>query len=295
MTGHLQDDSTSYVNIFSRQTASTDAEGRFTFDKVMAMPGLRIARQDPRDQPGSIWSVGEAVRVEDGQTLAVTIGGKGRPIVGRVEPPDAWGRPVDFTDRCTVAIESNRTHDPFPMEMLRGKTNLEEVHWSEWSQAWRKTPEGRDYADARVAISTALAPDGSFRIDDVPPGEYRVQVRVNGQSTDRKPSPFATVGAMLTIPPIPGGRIAEPLDLGRLQLSPRRVLKVGDPVPPIGVTTVDGKELAIPGDFIGRTLLLDLGGELVDTGPIPGRSSERCPCSVRQGPALRDGEPAVRP
>jgi peroxiredoxin len=36
-------------------------------------------------------------------------------------------------------------------------------------------------------------------------------------------------------------------------------LKSGDPAPAFEVTTVDGKRLAVPGDFQGKVLLLDFG------------------------------------
>ena len=256
LSGHLQDASTSFINIFYGQAATTDADGRFVFDKVLAMPGLRIARKDPRDKPGSVSTIGEPVRVEDGQTATITVGGKGRAVIGRVESPQGWDRPVDFTDRCRFSIETDRPVEPIPLEVLRGKTDLNDRGWMDWSQTWRLTPEGRAFAEQRAAISTALAPDGSFRLDDVPPGEYRVQVHVNGQKNDRNPGAFATLGATLAVP---GGRSDEPIDLGRLRLKPRQAPKVGDPSPAFGVTTVDGKTLAIPGDFAGKTLLLDLG------------------------------------
>jgi beta-lactamase regulating signal transducer with metallopeptidase domain len=259
LSGQIQDYTTSSVRVSYSQTATTDASGRFTFDKVVAMSGLRIARKDPRGVPGSVSTIGQPIRVEDGQTAVLTIGGKGRSVIGRVEPPKGWDKPVDFTDRCMASVASDRSLEPIPLELLRGKTDLKDQAWSKWSQAWRMTREGRDYEDGRVAISVALSPDGSFRIDDVPPGEYRVEVRVNGEKYDRKPSPFATLSTTMTIPPNLDGLVDKPLDLGRLQLSPRKSIKVGDPAPPIEVMTVEGNKLSIPGDFRGKYLLLDLG------------------------------------
>ena len=118
----------------------------------------------------------------------------------------------------------------------------------------------------RVSLGVALAPDGSFRIDDVPPGEYRLAIRVNGESTfhvalmrRRDSGPFAHIVRIFTVPPVPGGRSEEPLDLGALRLQPRRTLEVGEPAPAFEVTTVDGKKLAVPGDFRGKFLLIDFG------------------------------------
>jgi peroxiredoxin len=111
--------------------------------------------------------------------------------------------------------------------------------------------------DSRVAMSVNLAPDGSFRIDDVPPDEYRLSVSVNDNNTVRERGPFAILGHVFTIPPVPGGRSDEPLDLGFLRLQPAVTLAVGAPAPAFEVTTTDGKKLAVPGDFQGKFLLLD--------------------------------------
>jgi beta-lactamase regulating signal transducer with metallopeptidase domain/protocatechuate 3,4-dioxygenase beta subunit len=258
LTGLLQDDSTRSVALFFTQKTRTDAEGRFAFDKVVPIPGLRIARRDPQKTLPGIWSMGEPVHVEDGQTASVVVGGRGKAIIGRFEAPEGWDKPVDFTDRCRVSVSSNRGNSPYPLELIRGKTSLNDHAWSDWSQAWRKTPEGRAYADARVAIAVSLAPDGSFRIDDVPPGDYRITIRVNEENT-RDRGPFAEFSREIVIPPIPGGRSDDPLDLGPLRLKARTYLKAGDPAPAFVVTTVDGKRLSVPNDFRGKFLLLDIG------------------------------------
>ena len=71
--------------------------------------------------------------------------------------------------------------------------------------------------------------------------------------------PFARLVRVFTVPPAPDGRSDEPLDLGVSRLRARVTLKPGDPAPAFEVTTVDGKKLAVPGDFRGKVLLLDFG------------------------------------
>ena len=122
-----------------------------------------------------------------------------------------------------------------------------------------RDPEGIAYRDRRVADRVGLAPDGSFRFDDLPAGEYRLTIQVNedaGSAGDPGRSPGSTV--QFTIPPIPGGRSDEPLDLGALRLKVRTVPKAGDPAPDFEVTTVDGEALALR-DYRGKYLLLDFG------------------------------------
>ena len=260
LSGSIQDDSTSFISFFQGQKATTDADGRFAFDKVIPMADLRVGRQDVIEKPGTVWSIGEPVRVEDGRTTSATIGGKGRAVVGRVDPPEGWNQPVDFTDQAKVSLESNRTNNPYPLELMRGKTSISDTGWSQWSRAWSKTPEGQAYANARVLVSVMLAPDGSFRFDDIPPGEYRITIQVNDPDRGRERGPFAPLMRTFAVPPIPGGRTDEPLDLGAARLRVRvNKLKAGDPAPAFEATSVDGKKLAIPGDFAGKFLLLDFG------------------------------------
>jgi beta-lactamase regulating signal transducer with metallopeptidase domain/uncharacterized GH25 family protein len=240
----------------------TDADGRFVFEKVIPMLGLRISRNDREDKQRKYVSGGEPVKVEGGKTTIVTIGGKGRAIVGKVEPPEGWDRPIDFTNEARLSLQSDRAPTPYPLELFRGKTSLDQSAWSDWRHAWPFTPEGRAYLDRRFGASVALAPDGSFRIDDVPIGDYRVEIRVNEDEIGRgKAGPFFSIGRPISIPAVADGRIDEPLDLGtfRLKARPSSKLKAGDPCPKFEVTTVDGKKLSIPGDYQGKFFLLDFG------------------------------------
>lgn len=253
LSGKIQEKST-----WITYNGKTDAEGRFSFDKVIPTDDLHVARNDPYNAPRRLWMLGEPVRVEPGATATVTLGGKGRPLVGRVEPPEGWASRVDFTDNSHASIESDRPWMPYPLALFRGKTSLQGGESSQWTRLWWGSPEGRDYRDRRVALSVGLAADGTFRLDDVPPGDYRLAVDVNAESP-REPGPFGRINLAFTVPPIPGGRSDEPLDLGPLRLRPRVTLKVGDAAPAFEVTTVGGEKLVVPDDFKGRTLLLDFG------------------------------------
>ncbi len=86
------------------------------------MPHLRVGRRDRSETAGSVRSIGEAVHAAPGTTTRVNVGGQGRAVVGRVEPPDGWKKPIDFTDQCGASVESNRPIRPVPLELLRGKT-----------------------------------------------------------------------------------------------------------------------------------------------------------------------------
>jgi peroxiredoxin len=83
------------------------------------------------------------------------------------------------------------------------------------------------------------------------------KARFHVTASRRDPGPFGRIVRTFTVPPIPDGRTDEPMDLGVMWLRPRLALKAGEPAPAFNVTTVEGKRLAVPGDFRGKFLLLD--------------------------------------
>jgi AhpC/TSA family len=264
MDGILANHSTRNCNVILTQKTKTDELGRFTFKSVIPTRSLRIRRVDRKDFARGVWSIGDPVGVEPGATAQVMLGGKGRPVIGRVEPPSGWTKPIDFTDRSEAHIESDRPFTPYPLSLFRGKISLAGSELTAWNERWRESAEGHDDADLRVSIGIGLAPDGSFRIDDVPAGEYRLAIRVNGESIHhitvqykRNSGPFAHIIRVFTVSPVPNGRSDEPIDVGVLRLTPRVTLKAGEPAPAFKVTTVDGRKLSVPEDFRGKFLLID--------------------------------------
>ena len=74
-------------------TTVTDQQGRFAFDRVV--PGRVTGRRTPPPRRAChAWGWQEPVEVKPGQTARVRIGGKGRPVIGRIViDGDARGRP----------------------------------------------------------------------------------------------------------------------------------------------------------------------------------------------------------
>jgi hypothetical protein len=251
--------------VFSAQTTA-DANGRFVFDHVLPfpLPGVRLARvrHTRSGNPNRTYSVGEFVAVEPGRTTTVTLGGKGRPVIGRVEVPTGWSRPVDFARDGFAILRTDGPEVPLPIALTRGHTSTDDVQWPEWLDSWQQSPEGAAAQTAYVRTTVELAPDGSFRFDDVPSGAYRVVGGViDHGGPEGRGSSFAHVSLTFVVPPLPPQivRSDEPLDAGTIRLAPRVALKPGDPAPRIEVTTIDGRHLTIPDDFHGKALVLDFG------------------------------------
>jgi len=78
---------------------------------------------------------------------------------------------------------------------------------SGWLSDRAETEEARQYFRDRRMFPLRFAPDGSFRIEDVPAGTYWLRLRVPGL-------PNNTFVKEVVVPEMPGGRSDLPLDLG---------------------------------------------------------------------------------
>jgi RNA polymerase sigma factor (sigma-70 family) len=180
--------------------ATTDASGRFVLERVKPGP-VTVARNIPVKETESVRTIyrGSSAQVDvaPGTTTQATLGGKGRPVVGKV------------ADLAKIA----------------GRVDWKQGH----SALIRRRPEGR--VDGKPAPQTVpgswglvLGRDGSFRIEDIEAGTYDLVIHVNEPPADPQgpPSykPIGTARREVTVPEMPGGRSDEPLDLGTIPLEP---------------------------------------------------------------------------
>jgi hypothetical protein len=119
------------------------------------------------------------------------------------------------------------------------------------------TPEGRLSMERQWGEPFDIKPDGTFRIDDLTPGQYQLQLRMlqteNSFGIDR-----VTAFVDFEVPPLPPGqtRSDEPVDVGTVKVKTRPQLVLGQPAPDFTVTKLDdGKPLKLS-DFKGKTVVL---------------------------------------
>ena len=191
---------------------TTDPEGRFTFDRVI--PGaVHVARDVPvKRSPSSMSifrSISTEVDVAPAATTRMTLGGTGRPIIGKLTAPAEIAGPVDWTQSNNSLIVKAT-----PANVL--------------SMALRKLGGPQGGSKRRLAprsYSVILNKDGSFRVEDVESGTYDLIFVVNETPHDPRGfshghAPLGTARRDLTVPEMPGGRSDEPLDLGTIPLVP---------------------------------------------------------------------------
>ena len=172
-----------------------------------------------------VWGWQERVEVKPNQTARVRIGGKGRPVIGRVVIDGTPETPVDWTKNHPVMI-----HVPY----LELKDSLD----------WR-------------SFGSHLDKDGRFHIEDVLPGRYELELAVNeGRLGDET----GTVRMPVTVPKAPDGLPDDPLDLGTIRAELFEAIKVGDRAADFTIRRIAGKGKDDPfrlGDFAGKLVLLD--------------------------------------
>lgn len=145
---------------------TTDAGGRFHFSKVQ--PGShRVQRliKFYKGETGAIgFSHGQTVTVRAGQTTSVVLGGKGAAVIGRLE----LSTPVNNYDW---------TLDP--QALVQQRPDLPEVRPEDFhnkDQAFSRALLLRDSQITKYYLR--IEPDGRFRIDDVLPGNYTLEVKI---------------------------------------------------------------------------------------------------------------------
>ena len=152
---------------FYQREARTDAQGNFSFDRVIPGAG-EVSRVvvtelgDGGSQHMGCWQ--EPIDVAPGQTLLVHLGGRGRPVVGRIVLRAAAGAHVDWRQNRPATLEKDRSSDsvPDPNPLVRYAANLDK--------------------------------DGRFRIDDVPPGRYELTVTIDPPAVPDRPGPVQEIG-----------------------------------------------------------------------------------------------------
>ncbi len=247
---------------FYEYEAETDEQGRFVVERVV--PGEARATTASRQgtNRGSYASLcSTTIEIKPGETTRVTIGGQGRPVIGRLIAPGGTALPLNLAGaRGSLTKKSDQIEMPLPADF----STWEPERRRAYSFAWYKSPAGKASRRAMRASGLKIESDGSFRAEEILPGLYELSVTIAGaepasQSTEETVI-RATAKRDVLVPQTPGDRNSQPLDLGSLELAVNvtryKALDVGQPAPEFAASTLDGKPLRLA-DYRGRFVLLD--------------------------------------
>ncbi len=112
--------------------------------------------------------------------------------------------------------------------------------------------------------SAYCSDDGSFHIDNVPPGQYKLSARVQeesgGSPNEFKPPTIKVIASVVedvVVPPQPDDSVRTPVDLGTIKIKAYHKPSVGEDAVLFEAKTLDGKPLRLS-SFRGKYIVLDL-------------------------------------
>lgn len=213
-------------NIFTHHDVTTGAQGRFVFERVWPGKG-RINRRISLMVDEGATEATSAIRVPltlvAGETISQDIGGTGRSVTGKLAAPEKFkGKPLwQF-----ALIDGHRFMNPPPGIMADEDVQKDPLQYRDWIRKFRESESFekdkivyQNYKDTRkklLARSPSLFAtvdrDGSFRIDDVPPGNYALTVRFHEHRVGK------LINHIFTVPPVDQSGNKDPVDLGTLTL-----------------------------------------------------------------------------
>jgi RNA polymerase sigma factor (sigma-70 family) len=197
-------------------STKTDRSGDFIFEQVP--PGdffLAIILG-----LGVPFSYQTPVEIRPGQSMQVRIGGAGRAVKGQLVL-SASNRSVDWSRQTrfvSLAIK-------IPRPVIPQGLSLEQLQ--KWQTEYWQSEEVVQRTRKMRSFAPQIQPDGSFTIEDVPPGTYEL----SGQLADAPFDPsdpltlrattLADIRQDVTVPEDAAGDSSDSLDLGTINLTPR--------------------------------------------------------------------------
>ncbi len=262
-------------------TTQTDAEGRFAFERV---PPINVqVSHSPKVRDVTVGTIPESqttkFSLQPGERKTLALGGQGRPVTGQLivsgyDGTIDWRADVynlelilpptdEFPDLMALSREQSANIQAADSDEEKQRL-IEEMRRSREEalakqRAFYQTKKGQEYYFQSRRYALNFAADGSFRVEDVPGGQYRLRVdlREGGGGPMRFSAPLiASLQKELEIPDSPGGRSDEPFDLGKIELQAKKVLSAGKAAPDFEVQTLDDKTVKLS-DFAGKYVLLD--------------------------------------
>jgi hypothetical protein len=160
-----------------------------------------------------------SLQLEAGQSAHLELGGDGRAVVGRLAPPAGQDEKVLWNfAMIRMRAELNPPDSPKPPIEVAS----DQERYQAWRKEWAATEEGKAWRakyeayetqrDAAAYFTASVARDGSFRMDDVSPGDYALDVDLNGRAALRLSNYRVSVPAIAVEQP------HQSIDLGVLTL-----------------------------------------------------------------------------
>jgi len=194
-----------------RLEATTDAEGKFSFDKVP--PGQCEVFRQEKVSHSRFASHEIRASIKAGQVAEVVLGGAGRALAGTAVLPGPAG--IDWR-KVPIMLRLKTGGEPGPRPR-RGDFLSAEAYIA-------ADERFNQVIQARRQFGAVCDGDGSFRLPDVPAGTYELRIEARDSKADSATphdisDPSPVVASLVREVVVPEGQSAEVLDLGALELT----------------------------------------------------------------------------
>ncbi len=221
LRSEYQDPRNPDLRICYEYTDQSDDDGRFVLGRVVPRSSF-VGREVQYIKEKSctiFFDHAVPVEVTPGKTTKVTIGGSGRTVAGRVAAP---AKSFDFDH--TYAYGWLTIHRPQirPPADFASMTDSQKMAWQ---AAWLASAEGQVWRQAdMIHYFVPVGPDGTFRVQDVPPGKYDLHISVHKLHTGDAWGMGGQIGGAASELTVPDGAGDSTVDVGSLELKspPRR-------------------------------------------------------------------------
>jgi beta-lactamase regulating signal transducer with metallopeptidase domain/thiol-disulfide isomerase/thioredoxin/protocatechuate 3,4-dioxygenase beta subunit len=235
--------------IETRLETETDSEGRFEFVRVP--PGrvsVRVWASWPWQDDDKFHSAPSApLDLQPGQHVDLDLGGAGATLRGRIKL--VGNVPSGLNCHWSINYLIRREPGVKPPESIsRSGFDIRKG----WQPKWLSTHEGETYLTTLQHWHVQLAPDGTFRIDGVPPGDYDLAVRIYAKPEGCMVDPLAQKVERVTV-------TADDLKRGALTLpdisAPVVPVPVAGDVPKLNFEREDGSPGTLE-EFRGQPVIV---------------------------------------
>lgn len=222
-------------------TAKTDERGRFVISNVPPVE-VRLGRVI-----NGFFQNAQYVFVKGDGPTQVQYGGTGSLLAGRLEVPGYAGK-IHWQAGQSIVLSASVPDPVMPAFDSQGDKKI-------WISQFWKSAEGKAWQRAQRAFTATAEADGSFKIEDVPPGKYKLSVQLR-ESPELGGGRLAALTTNITVAESAPGAGGAAMDLGVVAVPAAASLRVGDTAPLFETKTTDGHPLRLA-DFRGKYVLLD--------------------------------------
>jgi thiol-disulfide isomerase/thioredoxin len=186
---------------------TTGPDGSFEFLRVRPGPVSARVYLGPWKDEGFRSGPHMPLDLQPGQRAELDLGGAGAVVSGKVKLTGKVPADLDCAFSLNYLIRREPGLEPPP-----AVANLGFDVRSGWRDTWLKTAEGHTYLSTLRHWFVKLAPDGSFRVSGVPPGEYDLAVAVYSKPSGCLVDPLArqTVRVTVTAADVAGAELKLP-------------------------------------------------------------------------------------